>query len=175
MVAAALAGTGGACQEREGIDLPRHCEERLRRSNPDFLQPSDLDCFACARNDEERVARAGWVICPSGTMRSVSYPPSCARSQKSTQNPCAKNRISLAASTRFHPSRSAAKNIPLLSCGKPCLPLTHPASCRGAYASSRYAELRAAMDAEATPDEREPTRTAKSCGPGAPRLALNWR
>jgi len=28
------------------------------------------------------------------------------------------------------------------------------------------------MDAEAAPDERERPRTVKSCGPGAPRLAL---
>jgi hypothetical protein len=101
-----------------------------------------------------RERRAGWVICPTGTMRSISHLPDCTRPQKSTQNPCAKNRISLAASMRLALSRSAAKNIPLLVCGKPCLPLMHPASCRGAYASSRYAELRAAMDAEAALDER---------------------
>jgi hypothetical protein len=71
------------------------------------------------------------------------------------------------------PFRYPAKNISLFLRRKPCLPLMHPASCRGAYASSRYAELRAAMDAEAAPDERERPRTVKSCGPGAPRLALN--
>ena len=34
-----------------GIDEDRHCEEHLRRA----IQPCStiLDCFACARNDEE--------------------------------------------------------------------------------------------------------------------------
>ena len=62
------------------------------------------------------------------------------RPQNKPENPCAKKRISLAVSTRFYPSRSSAKNIPLCVFSERCLPLIHPASCRGAYASSRYVE-----------------------------------
>src|SRR5438552_6813088 len=31
--------------------VSRHCEERLRRSNPDCVRGAILDCFAIARND----------------------------------------------------------------------------------------------------------------------------
>ena len=92
-------------------------------------------------------------------------------SQEKPENARAKKRISLAVSTRFHSSRSSAKNIPLFVFSERCLPLSHPASCRGAYASSRYVE--AGCDGRGGGARRAaPVRTAKSCGPGAPTQAL---
>jgi hypothetical protein len=51
--------------------------------------------------------------------------------------------------------------------------LVHPAPARGAYASSRTWSGNA-VDAMAPTDERHFLRTAKSCGPGAPRQALSF-
>jgi hypothetical protein len=50
-----------------------------------------------------------------------------------------------------------------------------PASIRGAYRDRHGRWVRDAVDAMAAQDERRHSRTAKSCGPGAPTLALSWR
>jgi len=124
-----------------------------------------------ARNDAWREWRSNKLICPSGKISSMSPMSPRLRPQNELENPCAKKRISLAVSTRFHSSRSSAKNIPLCVFSERCLPLTHPASCRGTYASSRYVE--AGCDGRGGGARRAaPMRTAKSCGPGAPMQAL---
>jgi hypothetical protein len=88
------------------------------------------------------------------------------RLQNKPENPCAKKRISLAVSTRFHPSRSSAKNIPLCVFSERCLPLTHPASCRGAYASSRYVECGLRWT-------RKRRKTSGACADG--EVVWSWR
>jgi hypothetical protein len=50
----------------------------------------------------------------------------------------------------------------------------HPASFKGAYASSRTLK-RDAMDAVVMHDEPHPLRTAKPCGPGLPTLRPSRR
>jgi hypothetical protein len=48
--------SGVSRRENAGARL-RHCEERMRRSNPESLPGETLDCFACARNDGETSSR----------------------------------------------------------------------------------------------------------------------
>ena len=52
-----------------------------------------------------------------------------------------------------------------------CISSCRPASTRGALRDRHECWKRDAMDAIVSPDERKRARTAKSCGPGAPRLA----
>ncbi|MVT74649.1 hypothetical protein GPL20_16675 [Bradyrhizobium cajani] len=66
-MSAATSGTAlPACRfAHEGFSAPRHrhCEEPLRRSNPDCLRGGILDCFAAlAMTDCERRRRSSTCI-----------------------------------------------------------------------------------------------------------------
>jgi hypothetical protein len=71
-------------------------------------------------------------------------------------------------------SSPCSKNISLNPSGKSALPACPSHPTRGALRTSRHARWDA-VDAEFAKDERKRSRTAKSCGPGAPTLALSSR
>jgi hypothetical protein len=65
-----------------------------------------------------------------------------------------------------------SKNIPLFSHANQFIPAAVPPGKRGvAHVTNARWD---AVDAMATTDERDLLRTAKSCGPGAPVLALSF-
>src|SRR5258707_14987162 len=84
----------------------------------------------------------------------------------------AARRANHAATSQTRLSSLPAKNIPLNPSGKSALRLRASHPTRGALRNVTNARWDA-VDAIATTDERGSTRTAKSCGPGAPVLALS--
>ena len=88
----------------------------------------------------EALAFAHAVDCPSGKSASVWVRDPALGRPTRPEIPCALERISRANSTRFGSSRSNAENNPLFIPPRLLSSSRHPASCRGAYASSRYVE-----------------------------------
>jgi hypothetical protein len=82
--------------------------------------------------------------------------------------------MTLRADDRFARRANVPHAVGLISTPNQWLPFAYPASARGAYRDRHGRWERDAMDATRY-ETNDATRTAKSCGPGAPTLALSWR